>query len=271
MQAPLACFENMKFLLELSFVGSNYHGWQVQQNAPSVQKTFQAACEKQIGPCKITGCSRTDAGVHARRFYCTVENDLLASIPPDSFPLAIAHRLPPDLSVKSARIVPDDFHPRYDAKAKEYEYLICTAFPSDPFFQGRSWMLLKKDTDGEELARRMNEGAQMLVGYHDFSSFCAAGGKVEDKRRTVYYCRVKKQGQMVVLRICADGFLYNMVRIITGTLYDYACGRITDLSSVLEARDRDAAGRTAPAEGLYLNRVFYREKERLEAQEEDFQ
>ena len=236
-----------------------------------MQKTFQAACEKQIGRCKITGCSRTDAGVHARRFYCTVENDLLASIPPDSFPLAIAHRLPPDLSVKSARIVPDDFHPRYDAKAKEYEYLICTAFPSDPFFQGRSWMLLKKDTDGEELARRMNEGAQMLVGYHDFSSFCAAGGKVEDKRRTVYYCRVKKQGQMVVLRICADGFLYNMVRIITGTLYDYACGRITDLSSVLEARDRDAAGRTAPAEGLYLNRVFYREKERLEAQEEDFQ
>ena len=82
---------------------------------------------------------------------------------------------------------------------------------------------------------------------------------------------MKKQGQMVVLRICADGFLYNMVRIITGTLYDYACGRITDLSSVLEARDRDAAGRTAPAEGLYLNRVFYREKERLEAQEEDFQ
>lgn len=251
-------------------MGSNYHGWQVQQNAPSVQKTFQAACEKQIGPCKITGCSRTDAGVHAKRFYCTVENDLLASIPPESFPLAIAHRLPPDLSVRSARIVPDDFHPRYDAKAKEYEYLICTSFPSDPFLQGRSWMLLKKDMDGETLARRMNEGAQMLVGYHDFSSFCAAGGKVEDKRRTVYYCRVKKQGEMVVLQICADGFLYNMVRIVTGTLYDYACGRITDLSSALEARDRDAAGRTAPAEGLYLNRVFYEDEERRRAQNEAF-
>ncbi len=251
-------------------MGSNYHGWQVQQNAPSVQKTFQAACEKQIGPCKITGCSRTDAGVHAKRFYCTVENDLLASIPPESFPLAIAHRLPPDLSVRSARIVPDDFHPRYDAKAKEYEYLICTSFPSDPFLQGRSWMLLKKDMDGETLARRMNEGAQMLVGYHDFSSFCAAGGKVEDKRRTVYYCRVKKQGELVVLQICADGFLYNMVRIVTGTLYDYACGRITDLSSALEARDRDAAGRTAPAEGLYLNRVFYEDEERRRAQNEAF-
>ncbi|MBQ8236170.1 MAG: tRNA pseudouridine(38-40) synthase TruA, partial [Clostridia bacterium] len=112
---------------------------------------------------------------------------------------------------------------------------------------------------------RMNEGAQTLVGTHDFTSFCAAGGKVVDKTRTIYHCTVTQSGDLVTLRVCANGFLYNMVRIITGTLIDYQRGRVGDLSAVLQGCDRVLAGRTAPPQGLYLNKVYYSEQERLKA------
>ena len=252
----------MKFLVELSFLGSAYHGWQVQKNAPSVQNTLQCAVQTLLGaPCKITGCSRTDAGVHARQFFCTVESDALAHFPPEAFPRAIARYLPPDLSVLSARRVGEDFHPRYDAHAKEYEYLIYTGASPDPFLAGRAWMLCGERLD----TARMNEGAQTLVGTHDFTSFCAAGGKVVDKTRTIYHCTVTQSGDLVTLRVCANGFLYNMVRIITGTLIDYQRGRVGDLSAVLQGCDRVLAGRTAPPQGLYLNKVYYSEQERLKA------
>lgn len=248
----------MKLLLELSFLGSGYHGWQVQKNAPSVQNTLQTACEQLTGqPLKLTGCSRTDAGVHARQFFCTLEGQGLEAFPERAFPKAVTPLLPADISVLAATGVEDDFHPRYNALGKEYEYLIYVGPRPDPFLAGRAWMLC----DDRLLAEKMNEGAAMLVGRHDFTSFCAAGGKVVDKTRTIHYCRVYRQGALIRLRVCADGFLYNMVRIITGTLCDYALGRISDIPSVLEGRDRALAGRTAPPEGLYLNRVFYSQEQ----------
>jgi tRNA pseudouridine38-40 synthase len=244
----------MKLVLELSFVGSAYHGWQVQKNAPSVQGCLQNACERLLeSPCRITGCSRTDAGVHAKRFYCTLENDSVKEFPEEAFPRAITPFLPPDVSVLSAQKAGEDFHPRYSALGKEYEYLIYRAARPDPFLSGRAWMLCDPRLD----PKKMDRAARAIEGRRDFTSFCAAGGKVTDKTRSVYYCRVYEDGDLVRLRVCADGFLYNMVRIITGTLVDHAYGRIDDLSAVLEGKNRALAGRTAPAEGLYLRRVFY--------------
>lgn len=247
----------MKLLLELAFLGSAYHGWQVQKNAPSVQHCLQGACERLLSStCRITGCSRTDAGVHAKQFFCTLENDEVKDFPEHAFPRAIASFLPPDIAVLSARKVEEDFHPRYSALGKEYEYLIYVGKRPDPFLSGRAWMLCDERLDHV----KMDEGARILEGTWDFTSFCAAGGKVMDKTRTLHYCRVSKEGDLIVLRVCADGFLYNMVRIITGTLVDYANGRIADLSSVLYGKDRNLSGRTAPADGLYLNRVYYEEE-----------
>ena len=203
----------MKVLMEISYVGSEFCGWQVQRNALSVQKTVQTAAETLLkSPCAVTGCSRTDAGVHARQYFCTLENENLDRFPLDRLPLALNCLLPETVGVRDAFPVEKDFHPRYRALGKEYEYLIHGGRLKNPFLSERAFFCGRMpDTDC------MQREAQDLVGTHDFSSFCASGGKVEDKTRTVYFCRVEKlPGEQVSLRICADGFLYNMVRIIAG-------------------------------------------------------
>ena len=243
-----------KALVKLSYLGSHYHGWQAQKNAPSVQKTLQNAAEKLfLMPCAVTGCSRTDAGVHAKTFYCTFECGRLETFPIDRIPSAINLLLPEDISVKEAIPVSDDFHPRYSAKGKEYEYLIYIGGQRDPFYEGRVWMMPGRTLNTE----MMQKEAGKLIGQHDFSSFCAAGSKIENKVRTVYSCEVIKEDDLMKVRISADGFLYNMVRIIAGTLYECGAGEAYDLSAVLNACARASAGRTAPPEGLYLTKVFY--------------
>ena len=244
----------MKVLLEIRFTGENYHGWQAQKNALTVQKTLQNAAEELLGEkCAVTGCSRTDAGVHARRFFCTLDCPALDRFPLDKLPTAMNALLPPDVAALSCRAVDGDFHPRYDALGKEYEYLIYNGQVRDPFYEGRAWMLPGRPLD----CAKMEEEAGKLVGRHDFSSFCAAGGKIVDKTRTVYACSVRREGDLIAVKVSADGFLYNMVRIIVGTLCDCALGSKEDCAAILAARDRKFAGRTAPAHGLYLNRVFY--------------
>ena len=248
----------MKVLLELSYLGDNYHGWQAQKNAPTVQKALQAKAEELLGEkCAVTGCSRTDAGVHAKRFFCTLESGALDRFPTEKLPAALNALLPPDIAAKSARPVGEDFHPRYDAKGKEYEYLIYNGNMRDPFYEGRAWMLPGRPVDLE----KMRGEAKKLVGRHDFTSFCASGGKIVDKTRTVYDCSARRQGDLIVVTVSADGFLYNMVRIIVGTLYDCASGIKEDCAEILEGKNRKLAGRTAPAHGLYLNRVFYETKD----------
>ncbi len=244
----------MKLLIEISFLGTAYCGFQVQPNGISVQKTVQDAAEMLFGPVSLTGCSRTDSGVHARSFICTVEGEGCGRIPPDRVPIALNTFLPPDIAAKSARIVDDSFHPRYSAKGKEYRYLILNSHIHDPFLEGRVYRY-----PGELDATLMDALAADFIGRHDFAAFMAAGSSVTDTVRTVSMCRVDREGELITFSVVADGFLYNMVRIMVGTLIDTSQGRLEDNSirSIIASRDRRRAGFTAPPEGLYLWEVYY--------------
>lgn len=249
----------MKILLRIKYLGTSFCGWQYQPNARTVQNTLTEAAEKLFGErACITGCSRTDSGVHANDFAATAQlSEKANNIPLDRIPTAFAPLLPSDISVVSAQRADDDFHPRYDVKYKEYIYKIYVAPVKDPFLYGRVWHYDRKLLPDAQ--SRMNSCAQALVGTQDFASFMAAGSKIEDTVRTVKYCSVEQNGDMLILRIAADGFLYNMVRIIAGTLILAGSGKIDaeKMKSIIHAKDRSAAGLTAPPDGLYLNKVVY--------------
>lgn len=247
----------MNILLEIAYLGKDFHGWQVQPGCRTVQGVLQNAYENLCGlSCRLTGCSRTDAGVHAKQFFCSAKSETAPGIPIEKLASAMNRALPSDLAVKSAREVGDLFHPRYDAKKKEYEYLIRNTAFRDPFSSGLVWQY-----ERPLRLEKMQEGAAYFLGKHDFSSFCAAGSDVQSKVRTVDRCQVERDGDLVRITVSADGFLYHMVRIIVGTLADVSEGKYSpsDIESVLAAKDRKQAGRTAPGEGLYLRRVFYEE------------
>lgn len=252
----------MKVLLHLSYLGTNYCGYQVQPNGVTVQQKLNEAAKQLFGyDCDIVGCSRTDSGVHANEFCATVtkkkENSLCTNIPTEKIPQALTHWLPEDISVFAAEEVCEDFHPRYDVKYKEYVYKIWNSPVRDPFTQGRAWHCPKK-IDNEGLSR-MKRAAAQYVGKKDFCSFMAADSKVEDTEREVFEAEVEREGNLITFRVRADGFLYNMVRIFVGTLIDVAYGKLEpeDIPKIIEQKDRRAAGSTAPPHGLYLNKVEY--------------
>lgn len=240
-------------LLTLQYDGSHYHGWQVQPNGITVQETLQNAIEQVVGVrSPVTGCSRTDAGVHARRFYCTTDRP--ERMEPAKMVKALNAVLPRDIAVLNCRAVTDDFHPRYSAKGKRYVYHIWNNAVRNPFEEGYTHHVripLKEES--------MNKTAALFVGMHDFSAFCSVGSSVEDKVRTIRRSDVTRQGDMVIYTVEADGFLYNMVRILVGTLLDVESGRLThdDVRIALETGDRNHAGVTAPACGLFLDEVWY--------------
>ncbi len=242
-----------KRLLCIRYDGTRFHGWQVQPNGITVQETLQDAIEQISGTrADITGCSRTDAGVHARRFYCALDV-------PDSFTNEALCRslngvLPNDIAVVSSHTVSADFHPRYAAKGKRYVYQIDNGVTADPFLRLYAVHMRAPLNVG-----LLNETAQLFVGTHDFSAFCSAGSSVQDKVRTVRRSDVTRDGDTVRYTVEADGFLYNMVRIFVGTLLDVHVGRLTaeDVKRALETGDRQAAGATAPAKGLFLDEVWY--------------
>ena len=252
----------MKILLQIAFVGTAYCGYQVQPNGDTVQQRLNEATKDLFGyDCDVVGCSRTDSGVHANEFYAAItkkgESFLDTSIPIEKIPQALSVRLPRDISVISAKIVDENFHPRYDVKYKEYVYLIWNKNARNPFLNDRCWHCPRViDKDGIE---RMQRAANALVGKKDFASFMASDSKIKDSVRTVYTASVEEKDGLITFKVSADGFLYNMVRIFTGTLVDVAYGRISpeDIPKIIEACDRKSAGSTAPAEGLYLNRVVY--------------
>lgn len=243
----------MNILLTIAFDGRAYHGFQVQQNAPTVCAALQDGMERLLGERPpVKGCSRTDAGVSARAFRLSFHSDTV--IPLAKLPLALNHHLPPDIRVRRAQAVPDDFHARYAALSKEYEYRFLNAPTDDPLLCGL-YHLVSRPLD----AAAMNAAGQALIGRHDFSAFCSAGSTIEDKTRTVQTLSVRREGECVILTIRADGFLYNMVRIIAGTMLRVGAGQEDGAypSRALLSLSRDAAGDTLPPEGLVLSRVFY--------------
>ena len=258
----------MKLLLKIRYDGSAYSGFQCQPNAPTVQSVLTERFSQAFGfPCTVTGCSRTDAGVHALGYIAAVEpaendkrGDEWCNIPVGKIHRVLNMNLPSDISVMGAAFVPDTFHPRYDTVSKEYLYLIDDSVYPDPFFRDRVWHLKRKVSDrGIEL---MNEGAKLLMGKHDFSSFMASGSSVTDTVRTLFELKAERDADGKI-RITArgDGFLYNMVRILTGTLLDVAFEKIkvSQIKEILERCDRRLAGPTAPPCGLYLKEVTYSE------------
>ncbi|MGN1478807.1 MAG: tRNA pseudouridine(38-40) synthase TruA [Acutalibacteraceae bacterium] len=242
-------------LVTIAYDGTDYHGWQVQPNGATVQQTVQDAIQKIIGKREdIVGCSRTDSGVHANNFCFNMRTD--SPINCFRFVGAMNAVLPDDIAVKDCKEVPYEFHARYDCLGKEYIYKIWNSYQKNPFYTGRSYHY-KRHID-EKL---LKESAAAFVGKHDFSAFCASGSSVESFERTVEYFDVLRDGDEVVFRVKADGFLYNMVRIMSGTLIEISEGKIApdSIGSIIDSRRRSQAGRTLPSCGLYLNKVFYKE------------
>ncbi|MBQ2847748.1 MAG: tRNA pseudouridine(38-40) synthase TruA [Clostridia bacterium] len=240
-------------LLIISFDGTAYHGWQVQENAVTVQQTVQDALEQICSKRdNIVGCSRTDAGVHANTYCCNVRTESMIDC--KRLVGALNAVLPKDIAAIDCKEVDFDFHARYDCKSKEYIYKIWNSPSKNPFFYNYS-LHYKYPLDEKFLS----EQAKAFIGTHYFDSFCAAGSSVEDTERTVMNAVVERDGDMVIFRVEADGFLYNMVRIMVGTLIDISRGKIPadSIDKIISVRDRSAAGYTAPAHGLYLNKINY--------------
>lgn len=245
-------------LIKIAYDGSYFHGWQIQNNAHTVQECFQKALYKIIGTTPdIKACSRTDTGVHAKVFCISVviDNPILNH----RLTGALNHFLPDYVVCLSCEDVPMDFHARYSCKGKEYKYIIHNSEIRDPFLTNKAlhyWYPIDYE--------KLNEAASHFVGTHDFSSFCTVDSRKRDNLvRTVYTSKVEKQDDKVIFTVSADGFLYNMVRIMVGTLIKVQQGGIDpkDIPMILEKKDRALAGPTAPPCGLYLNRVFYEEIE----------
>lgn len=241
-----------RLLFEIAYAGRRYHGYQVQQNAVTVAETLQDAVEivfkKREG---ITGCSRTDAGVHARQYFFHMDTE--SRIPEEAAVIALNNLLPDDICVKSCREVPADFHARYHVCWKEYQYRIWNGAVKNPFLEGLA-ARIKYPLD----AALMDSCAKEFLGRHDFSAFRSTGGKEGSAVRTIYAASVQRLGDEILFTAAGDGFLYNMVRIMAGTLAappgQLKAGQIA--AAVASGR-REAAGVTAPPEGLYLNRVSY--------------
>lgn len=242
---------NIKLTIE--YDGTNYHGWQSQQNAIAVQDVVIKAIHKITGEeINLTGSSRTDTGVHA---YGQVANFFTESrIPAEKFPFALNSALPEDISIKKAEEVNEGFHARFSAKGKKYRYLIYNStFPS-ALMRNRAYFV-----PGKLNLDAMIQASEYFLGKHDFSAFRASGSDTKTSERTITGVSLKQAGETIEFEIQGDGFLYNMVRIIAGTLIEVGAGRISasEIPDIIKGRDRRKAGRTAPAHGLYLVQVFY--------------
>lgn len=240
-------------LLTLRYIGTHYHGWQVQPNGITVQETLQNALEQVLGVRPgVTGCSRTDSGVHANQFCCHFDSE--SAMESDRLIRALNAHLPKDIAVYGCADVPADFHARYSCKGKNYLYQFYNGIYRNPFYEGLAASVYRPLDEA-----LLDEAAKSFLGTHDFSGFCSSGGSAETTVRTVAECSVSRRGELVILSITADGFLYHMVRIIAGTLLYVQQEKIPKdaLPDIIRSKERSRAGATAPACGLYLNRVFY--------------
>lgn len=246
----------MRILLTIAYDGTAYSGWQ-KQKSPKV-RTVEGELETglrqlfRMADLECIGASRTDAGVHALGQQAVI--DVETTIPPKKIPLAIRPFLPDDIVVVAAKEVPADFHPRFDCVKKTYMYQIYQDTYKNPKERLYStFVYTPLDIN------KMNEGAKAFVGTHDFQAFCAAGSSVSTTVRTIFDCHVEQEGHYIRLYVTGDGFLYNMVRIIAGTLIAVGQGKIlpVEVSDIIASKDRRKAGQTAEPQGLTLLKIYY--------------
>ncbi|MEE1186807.1 MAG: tRNA pseudouridine(38-40) synthase TruA [Acutalibacteraceae bacterium] len=225
----------------------------MQKNADTIQANVQKALEKVLSyrP-NVTGCSRTDAGVHANMFCCHFNSDTDISV--DKLPVALNAHLPQDIRVLKCEHVNNDFHSRYSCKAKNYIYKIYNSNIDSPFLYKYSLKYSKKI----DIAL-LDKEAKDFIGTYDFSAFCASKSSIEDKTRTVKEFDVFEKDDIIIFSVTADGFLYNMVRIMVGTLLAINENKIQKgtIKDIIKSKQRNNAGKTAPAHALYLNKVYY--------------
>ena len=239
--------------LFLMYEGTAYHGWQIQKNLPTVQETLEKAIGMVTGVRPhVTGCGRTDAGVHARNYVANFRTE--ATIPVERLPYALNTHLPEDIVVTKAFEVGENFNAIGSCVRKEYTYTIYNSRIKDPFLVNRAWFYPKHLDE-----KIMQEAAAQFVGTHDFAAVRSVGTDVKSTVRTVYYYDVEREGNTIRLKVCANGFLYNMARAMAGTVVYAAEGKIApaEIGKILDSGNRTAAGPTVPAGGLYMTRLWY--------------
>jgi tRNA pseudouridine38-40 synthase len=240
-------------LLIISFNGSAYHGFQVQKNAVSICSVLQNALAAVFGTApNVKGCSRTDSGVHAKEYALSFKADV--KMPLEKLPMAINSFLPCDIRVNSAKQVDEDFHARYSAVGKEYNYVLLNSHIDDVFNMGQYLRV-----HGNINVENMQKACNFFVGSHNFAAFMSSGSDVKSTVRCIKYLNCVQNRQWITISIAADGFLYNMVRIISGTLLAVGKGRFlyTDIPKIIASENRANAAETLPAKGLFLTKVFY--------------
>ncbi len=242
---------NIQIILE--YDGSNYHGWQMQKNVITVQQKVEEAINKITKENNsVNGCSRTDKGVHAKgqsaNFYTNSKISL------ERIPFAINNFLPKDIRVNKAFERPIEFHSRYHATGKKYSYHILNNSYGSALEYKRAWHVPQHLNIDE-----MKKANEYFIGTHDFSAFRVAGSAVKTSERTIYNSKLIHKDDKIILEIEGNGFLYKMVRTIMGTLIEVGKGRFhfNDIPKIINSKNRKYAGKTAPAEGLYLEEIYY--------------
>lgn len=243
-----------RIMLTVAYDGTNYHGWQIQPNVITIESVLNEALSSLFKEeIHVIGASRTDTGVHALGNIAVFDTE--ARMPGDKVSYALNQRLPQDIRIEDSREVPLDFHPRHCNSRKTYEYKILNReFPLPTYRLYAHFTYVPLDVT------RMQQAADYLVGEHDFKSFCSVKTQAESTVRTIYSVDVRTEDEAyIVIRVSGNGFLYNMIRIIAGTLVKAGKGKITpqDIDLMLEAKNRCEAGQTAPPQGLTLMNIDY--------------
>lgn len=242
-----------RYMLEVAYDGTNYCGWQVQPGLPTIEGELNKALSGLLGcETEVIGASRTDSGVHGLGNVAVFDAD--TRIPGEKFKYALNQRLPEDIRVQTSRQVAPDFHPRHRESRKTYQYRICCReieLPTERLYAHFTYRKLKVEP--------MRKAAAYIVGEHDFKSFCSAGSQVKETVRTIYSADVEQEGDFIHIQVTGNGFLYNMVRILAGTLIEIGAGvrQPEEMEQIIAGCDRSLAGPTAPARGLRLVKIEY--------------
>ncbi|MBQ7407687.1 MAG: tRNA pseudouridine(38-40) synthase TruA [Clostridia bacterium] len=242
----------MRIILAIQYDGKNFCGWQVQPEMRTVQQTIEEAIFKLTGEkCTVTASGRTDSGVHA---LCQIAHfDIEKNIPAEKYSFALNTLLPEDVKIIYSAKAPKDFHARFSAKKKTYCYTFYLSDVALPLYEPYAQQIDKANV------KLMQEGAKYIEGEHDFACFLASNSSVKDSVRTVYSCKVKQSKNLITVTVCGNGFLYNMVRTIAGTLLFVGQGKLLpeEVKKIIEGKTRNHIGKTMPAKGLMLKKVYY--------------